>query len=215
MEKRGVVIFDFDGVIADSFTQAYETAKEFCVHKTEDSYRKQYEGNIWEYEHQMDGLDHSVCNHTMDWFSAFVPRFEKESSLFPGMDAVVKHLAEHHTLVIVSSSIGHAIEHFLKKHHLREYFEDILDSNVNTSKAVKIGMVFEKYRVLPVQCIMITDSRGDIVEAASRGVDSIAVTWGYNKRAALVPGNPWRIIELPLELPNAVTEFFHGKGTAA
>lgn len=215
MVKHGFVLFDFDGVIADSFAQAMDTAKIYCKHKTDESYRKQYEGNVWDEDLSLKVGDHSECQHDLKWFETFVPMFEERGALFAGMDTVVRHLAQQHRMVIISSSVKSAIEGFLKRHDLADCFEEILDSDVHRSKTVKIGMVFDTYGIGPADCVMITDSRGDILEAREKGVDSIAVTWGYNRRAALEPGNPWRIIELPDEIPNAVTEFFKGKGTAA
>jgi hypothetical protein len=50
-----------------------------------------------------------------------------------------------------------------------------------------------------------------INEAREQGVDSVAVTWGYNNYDVLLSGNPWRIVRLPDEIPNAVTEYFRGK----
>ncbi len=215
LDTNRFVLFDFDGVIADSFSAAYKTANTYCTHKTEESYKKQFETNIWESENDLVTGDHSACKHDLNWWETFVPIFESESTLFPHMDEVVRKLAGQYRMVIISSSVKHAIESFLKKHGLEDCFEEILDSDVHRSKRVKIDMVFEKYGVDASTCIMVTDSKGDVDEARDRGVDSIGVTWGYNGRAPLMAANPWRIIELPVEIPNAVNEFFHGKGTAA
>ena len=76
-------------------------------------------------------------------------------------------------------------------------------------------MVFEKYNIGPDDCVMITDSKGDILEAREKDVESIAVTWGFNNYDVLLSGEPFRIVRLPDELPNAVTDFFRSKSRAA
>lgn len=213
MTNQRTVLFDFDGVIADSFAAAHGTAKAHCVHKTEDVYKRMFEGNVYDsYKANEDAaLDHSECNHELDWWDTFGSIFSTEDGLFPGMDAVVKTIAEHHRLVIVSSAVKSVIEPFLKAHGLEACFAGIYDADVHTSKREKIGMIFEQFGIGPTDCIMITDSKGDILEAREKGVESLCVTWGYNAKEVLVSAEPWRIVELPSELPNAVTEYFHGR----
>lgn len=215
MDTRRTVLFDFDGVIADSFAAAHGTAQTHCVHNTEERYRGYFEGNIYHANMAPEAEDHSRCDHDLDWWGTFGALFEEKGALFTHMDTVVRKLAEEYRLVIVSSSIHSLIESFLKRHDLTNCFEGIYDANVHTSKSEKIGMIFEEFGIGPADCVMITDSKGDILEAREKNVESIAVMWGFNSIEALESGNPWRIVQLPTEIPSAVAEFFHGKGTAA
>lgn len=217
METNRTVFFDFDGVIADSFAAAHATAKRHCMHKTEETYRKMFEGNIYKaYEtHEDPSLDHSQCDHSLDWWATFTSIFNANDGLFSQMDEVVKNLAGKYRLIIVSSSTHEVITSFLKTHGLTDCFEEIMDATMHTSKSHKIGLAFEKYGITPLSSIMVTDSKGDILEAREKDVESIAVTWGFNSYDVLLSGNPFRIVHLPNELPNAINEFFHGKGTAA
>lgn len=209
--SKQFVLFDFDGVIADSFAAAQGTAQTYCKYNTEESYRKHFEGNAWsEFSHSKD-LDHSECNHELSWWDTFNSIFSEQDGLFAGMDHAVRKLAEDRTLVIVSSSMHHIIESFLKTHNLSDCFDSIYDADVHRSKSEKIGMIFEKYGITADQCVMITDSKGDILEAREKDVDCIAVSWGFNTYDVLLSSNPWRIVRLPGELPNAVTEYFKGK----
>lgn len=204
------VLFDFDGVIADSFEAALGTAKARCMHKTEEIYRSQFEGNIYEGKDD-ESLDHSDCDHSIDWWATFSSLFDSSSALFTGMDEVIRRLAKEYRLVIVSSSMDRIIRSFLEKENLGQYFDSIYDADIHKNKAEKIGMIFEKYGLGADDCIMITDSKGDVLEAREKGVASIAVTWGFNGYDVLLSADPWRIVRLPGEIPNAVTEYFHGK----
>ncbi len=209
------VLFDFDGVIADSFSAALSTAQARCKHRTEEGYRKAFEGNIYDSTFERPDHDHTDCNHENDWWNTFASFFAQSGGMFEGMDSVVKRLAQEHRLVIVSSSTHSIIEKFLHDHNLAACFDGIYATEVHKSKSEKIGMVFEKYSVTARDCVMISDSKGDILEAREKGVETIAVTWGFNSKEVLLSGDPFRIVNLPDELPNAVTEFFHGKGTTA
>jgi HAD superfamily hydrolase (TIGR01549 family) len=215
MEKNRTVFFDFDGVICDSFAAAHGTAKTYCVHNTEEKYRGYFEDNIYRSEMATKDLDHSQCKHDLDWWNTFKSLFSENEALFAQMDDVVRRLAENYRLIIVSSSTHEVISSFLKTHKLDSCFEEIMDADMHTSKSHKIGIAFEKYGITPKTSIMVTDSKGDILEAREKGVESIAFTWGFNSYDVLLSGDPFRIVHVPHELPNAVTEFFHGKGTAA
>ncbi len=213
MSAQRFILFDFDGVIADSFAAAHGTAQTYCVHNTEESYRKHFEGNAWDdYDH--DGKDHSKCNHELNWWDTFNSFFSEKDGLFAGMDTVVRKLAQDHMLVIVSSSIRSVITSFLKTHDLEHCFAAIYDAEVHRSKSAKIGMIFEKFGIGPDDCVMISDSKGDILEAREKAVETICVTWGFNTKDVLVSGEPFRIVELPDELPNAVEDFFRGKASS-
>lgn len=211
MDTKHTVLFDFDGVIADSFAAAFGTAKARCAHRTEEGYKKLFEGNIYENDRLREDGDHSACDHDLDWWNTFATIFAEKGGLFTGMDTVVRKLSADYRLVIVSSSVHHVIAKFLDEHALTDCFEGIYDAELHTSKSEKIGMIFEKYGIGPNDCVMISDSKGDILEAREKGVETIGVTWGFNSKEVLVSGEPWRIVNLPDELPNAVTEFFHGK----
>lgn len=211
MAKR-TVLFDFDGVIADSFAAAHGTAQSYCKYNTEEKYRKHFEGNAWDAWGAGEGEDHSECDHALHgWWDTFSGLFSEKDGLFPGMDAVVRSLSKDYQLVIVSSSVHSIIDSFLRAHMLSDCFAGIYDAEVHRSKSEKIGMIFEKYGITANDCVMITDSKGDILEAREKSVDCIAVTWGYNTYDVLLSENPWRIVRLPNELPNAVTEYFKDK----
>src|SRR3989344_4647313 len=46
MQKRHFVLFDFDGVIADSYDIAWMTAQTLCKRVTEKEYKEAFEGNV-------------------------------------------------------------------------------------------------------------------------------------------------------------------------
>lgn len=202
------LLFDFDGVIADSFSAAFATAYEHCNHRTEESYRANFEGNIHDAKHDLETGDHSQCKHDLHWWHTFVPRFEREAKMFPGMESVVRALSESYRMSIISSSVGKAIVPFLETHVLRDCFEDILDSETHFSKREKIKMIFAAHGVAPNDCLFITDTLGDVIEAHDCEVGAIGVTWGYNSRTTLERAVPFRIVDNAEDLQQAVSDYF-------
>ena len=92
---------------------------------------------------------------------------------------------------------------------MRSFFEKLDgDMIVHNNKTERINNAFEKYGVGPKDCVFITDTLGDMREAASCGIPSIGVTWGFHKKNNLEKGNPFKIAETPEELIEAVADYF-------
>lgn len=207
-DDRRCVFFDFDGVIADTFSAAFFTASVECKHITEEKYRAKFEGNIYNSSHE-DGLVHDKCAHDIDWWEVFYPKFQLAHP-FPGSIRAVQDLAENYRLAIISSNISSPVVEFLKRFDAAHYFEDVLGGDVHRSKIEKVNMLFARYELAPEHCVFVTDTLGDMREAEKAGVASIGVSWGFHDRARLEKGNPFKIVDHPHELPGAVDAYFAG-----
>jgi phosphoglycolate phosphatase len=201
------LLFDFDGVIVDSFSIAYEVKKITCPDVTEEDIRRAFEGNIndnlYTYNYHND-----KCRHDINFSDEYVPRIKNEVKLFPEMDTVIKNLAESHKLIIISSTISAPIREILEKFGLASYFTEIMGNDVHKSKIEKIKMVIAKYGVNSSNCVFITDTLGDLCEASHTGVRAIAVDWGFHSRETLLKGEPFAIVDRPEELESVVARVF-------
>lgn len=201
------VLFDFDGVIADSYQAAYEVTKMICPHIDEDAYQARFEGNIHDWEEPLDRHT-DECRPDVDFFAEYVPKIKNEVQIFPGMKEVVTGLAETYSLVVVSSTITSPIQEFLASHGLADHFAWIMGADVHTSKVEKIKMVFDKYALKPENCVFITDTLGDMREAEATGVEAIGVTWGFQRAETLERGNSFRLVDSPSALSLAIADYF-------
>ena len=209
MAGRKFVLFDFDGVIADSYNVAWDTARTLCKRVSEGEYRAAFEGNVHErHDALMAQVHGEECRHDLDWFSIFTPAFEERAQLFSGMREVVESLSHAYILIIVSSTVTSPIQGFLEKHHIGRYFSEVMGADVHTSKHEKIKMVFEKYGISASQCIFVTDTLGDMREAKAADVGAIGVAWGFHSRETLAKGEPFRIVERPEEISPAISAYF-------
>lgn len=209
VQKKRLVLFDFDGVIADSFAASYAVVQRFCAHITHDHFRAGFEGNIHDAFDVWESRPHGPeCDHGLDWDAEYGVISQNIAGLFPGIDTVIKDLAQRYQLVIVSSGPDEFIEAFLVKAGIRACFQEIMGNRVHKSKAEKMRMIFSTYSTTPEACILITDSLGDMREGASVGVGSIGVSWGFQDRATLQKGAPFRIVESPRDIPGAVEDHF-------
>lgn len=205
--KKLFILFDFDGVIADSFLPAFEVQKMICPELSEDSYRKRFEGNINDWE-ELVNMHTEKCRHDIDFFTEYIPRMKKEAQLVSGMKEVVVELERRYSLVVVSSTITSPIREFLETHDMEGHFIQIMGNDVHKSKVEKIKMVFEKYDVGPDDCVFITDTLGDMHEATRVGVGTIGVVWGFHTPETLLKGKPFRLVEKPSDILLVVSDYF-------
>ena len=205
--KDNFILFDFDGVIADSFAPAFEIQKMICPALDEDSYRRRFEGNINDWEDPIN-THTAECRHDIDFFVEYIPRMRNEVQIKPGMTEVITQLGKEYTLVMISSTITSPIQEFMEKHNLASHFVEIMGNDVHTSKVEKIKTVFGRYGTSAGNCLFITDTLGDMREADKMGVGTIGVTWGFHASETLQRGGPFCLVGEPQFLPNAVADYF-------
>lgn len=212
--KRKIIFFDFDGVIADSFSIGFEinkTIDPLVSVGTEDDYRKLFDGNINDWGKNSSVSEKEVERINKEFFERYIPQMERVK-MFPGMKEVIANLAKTHILFIVSSTIISPLRDFLNRNNILSYFHDIVGSNfIDANKTERIKAVFKKYGAEAKDCVFITDTLGDIREASSVGVQSIGVSWGFQDRENLLKGSPFSIAEKPGDLLGIVSDCFKEK----
>lgn len=192
-KQQKLVVFDFDGVLVDTLGINFEINKETQPDLTLDEYKSFLEGNI--HEAIASGRKKAIPDFN-DKFRARtrqlkIPMILKE---------ILHDLSSKYILTIVSSSSDNIIKEITERENVSNFFADILGSEINKNKVLKIKMLFDKYGAKPENAIFITDTLGDIREASECNVRSIAITWGFHDKATLLKGNPFAIIDDPRAL---------------
>ena len=196
-----IVLFDFDGVIVDSFAAAYKINAARFNPLTAEEYRRWFDGNIGE------ELKKRLSENSVTYFFAEYATELGSMAIVPGIVEVIVALAQKYTLAIISSSHSSAIKKFLETHGLEKYFKEILGYDIETSKVIKIRTVMEESKISPNDCVLITDTLGDIREANEAGIKSLAVTWGYHDKETLESGSPYALATIPPELVSMVDQY--------
>ncbi len=204
------ILFDFDGVITDSFKTALNVIQAICPHISAEHYKKGFEGNINEWQ-KLRSEHTEDCRLDADFFEEYVPRMKTEMQMFPVMKEVIQECAEKYTLVVISSTTSDAIKYFLDKYSVADCFAEILGNDVSFSKVEKIKMVFNKYTIQPQDCVFVTDTLGDMKEARHMDVDAIGVLWGFHDQETLSKGKPVSFVKRPQEILQAVDDYFKNK----
>lgn len=199
------ILFDFDGVIVDTFNLCLEINRKLHDEPlSEEEYRVQFEGNIFDY---LKTINKGAKKKGVNFFDYYNPELMNLEPV-PEMVDVIISLADSYRLVVISSTINSPIQAYLKKYNLLQYFDKVFGADVHKSKVEKIKMVFNEYNLQPSDCIFITDTLGDMREAAKMNVQSIGVTWGYHRNDRLEQGNPITIVGTPKELMSQINSYF-------
>ena len=183
---KNLLIFDFDGVLADSFDVFYhllrDSMNEIGLPLTQDQYRSFFIGNV----HQ------SVKDYINDERKYFLFMkfrndnydkyyFDKNNKVtfFPGAAEFLKKIGNRHILTIASSG---------RQKNIMELFSMILATS-DTTKENMIGEILNKFDP-ESSCAMITDTVGDVKIAKELGLKTIAVTWGFHSEQLLQEVRP-------------------------
>lgn len=205
-----VVIFDFDGTIADTFLAAYEIfnslAEEYNFRKIADeeleSVRDLSARQLIKYlgipTRKVPSLSRKGVKALRDRLNTIQP--------LPGLPELIRSLRENgFRLGIITSNSEENVRAFLDQHQI-EGFEFIRSSSrlLGKSSEIKRAMKYDKFS--REDAIFVGDEARDIEACHDAGIRCVAVTWGYNSRRALEALTPYRIIDHPEELHAVLAE---------
>lgn len=196
-QNKKLVIFDFDGVLVNTLEFSFNLHKEKNPDFNWAKFQDFSNGNfIDSVKNAVDEKSHVVPSDFKDKYQENIDKINIHDTLHK----TVLLLSQDYLVTIVSSTDSYLINDFLVKENLRNFFSDILGTDIHKSKIVKINSILQKYNISPKDTVFITDSLGDILEGNNCGVNSIGVTWGIHGKENLEKGKPIAIIDDPRDL---------------
>ena len=185
------IIFDFDGVIADTHDMVYEIFKKFDKDISKNQYHDIFDTNINEHDKQDVGA-------SKDFFEYFFKEYIKNLNsdyLYKNADNILRELVDSgYKLYIISSNSEKGILKFLKKNNL-EIFEKVLGYETNILKVKKFKILEKTCKINTNNSIFITDTVADIKEGHEVGCKVLAETFGYHDRERLEKETPEWIVD--------------------
>ncbi|MCX8064372.1 MAG: HAD hydrolase-like protein [Candidatus Hydrogenedentes bacterium] len=202
MNTSKVVMFDFDGVIANSFeiffSEFTNACEELGFHKlnSKETFLSLFDGNLilsllklgfppWKLK---------------DLFYKFQPRIadaNKRVKPFHGIREMLEKISKSYPTYVISSNLSEAVRDFLEREKING-IQEILGADIEPSKVKKIKKIAVKHP----NCIpyYIGDTCGDIKEGKEAKAITIAVTWGWHSKDRLEKSKPDYIVESPEKL---------------
>lgn len=191
------IILDFDGVVHNTFDFHRKKIAEFSgVLLSENDFRKIHNGNFFKNENkQLKDIDWLAYR---DFIYESQCKLRTEDSI---KDTLLK-LGKIVDLFIVSSGGKENIFDYLRNNNIAEVFKEVLGLESHRSKIDKFIYLFQKYSLNSDNCIFVTDTLGDILEANKLNIRTIAVDYGFHPKETLNMGKPCEIISDLSEILN-------------
>jgi beta-phosphoglucomutase len=193
------VVFDFDGVLANSeplhFRAFRDVLRGFGIPLTESAYYSLYLGYDDVGAFQAIAQDNGLAlgpGQVADLVAQKAVRLEAlehgVSVLFPGAREAVLRMAARGPIAIASGARRAEIERGLEREGLRSHFpvlvaaEDTVASKPDPAPyrlAVELLAARQPGGLAPSECVAVEDSRWGLVSAAGAGLRTIAITHSY------------------------------------
>ena len=207
------VIFDFDGVILDSFVVlpvVYKIlTKELNLNipdhvlESGDFFKVDWKDNL----KQLGLTSQQEIQKSVEIYHREYAKLEHHIMPFKGIKAALEALSKQYKLAIVSSSYVETIESMLIKFELRGYFDCIIGADHGMLKPdpTPFFMCLDFLKVKPEVAVYIGDMDEDVLAARNAKLKkAIAVTYGFHSETRLAKARPDLIISKPEEILEAV-----------
>lgn len=200
---KNISIFDYDGVIVDSFEIFMNNFINACKKegrnniKTKNDFLKLFENNMYDSMYSLGMTKEEILRIVYRMRDALIQNQSKIKT-FGGINDVLKNLSKKSLIFIVTSNDKTVVEKYLKSQKLFDYINEIYGSDTAPSKIEKILKIKEKN--YGCNYFYIGDTQGDILEGKKSNVKTIAVGWGWHNKEQLKIVAPDYIIDNPKDL---------------
>ena len=200
--QNPVIMFDYDGVIADSldiyFAEFVHICDDMGIQRlnSREKFLALSEGNairqlLWA------GFPLWRLRRMARQFRPRLEAATRRVEPFEGMPELVREFAQRFPTYVITSNATETIHWFLKTHAV-EGISGVIGADQEKSKVKKIRRIMRGH---PGQApYYIGDTKGDVLEARRAGAVPVAVTWGWHGLDKVLEGRPEHVVESPAEL---------------
>ena len=191
------LIFDFDGVIADTHDINWAISSECDPAATYEDFLAHHDGNVF--------AEPRIKFSIPGFFSK---EYKKHLNINHLSKAVgpLKRFKKDYSLYIISSTREEIIKEVLEKAGILDLFTRVMGPETHRSKIEKFKMLMAEHGIADDNTIFITDTLGDIKEAHKVGIKTIAETFGFHNRERLALGEPYKIVDSWEEVERSLEE---------
>jgi phosphoglycolate phosphatase len=200
-----LILFDFDGVLADTLDDLLKFSQEICDDLgIQHQVVKEDISTLQAMSFANLGRQVKVPEPMVEEFVRLslekVANKKKPPRIFSGLADVVKDLSAKHVLGIVTTNSSANVKAFLIEHGLEDCFRAIYALDMPGSKTEKILLAQNQFAANGEAIFMIGDSASDIRSAIEASAKSIGVSWGHQSVEMLMQAKADFIVYSPKEL---------------
>jgi phosphoglycolate phosphatase len=200
-----LILFDFDGVLADTLDDLLKFSQEICdelgvQHRVVREDVSTLEAMSFANLGRQMGVPESQVDEFVRRSLEKVAKKKSPPQIFPGLTQVVRDLSSRHILGIVTTNSTANVKAFLVRHGLEDCFRAIYGLDQPGSKAEKISQARSQFAAEDEAVYMVGDSASDIRSASEASATSIGVSWGHQSVEMLLHAKADHIVNSPGEL---------------
>jgi len=206
-----LILFDFDGVLADTLGDLLQFGQETCDElgvkhtATHDDLNSLEIMSFATYGQQLEVPDHLVDEFVRRCLAKFGTK-QSPPDIFKGLDDVVRELSTGNVIGVITGNSSENVKAFLAEHGLSNHVRAIFGADFPGTKSEKISLAKKEFATQGEETFMVGDSASDIHAAKQAGVKSIAVTWGHQSAETLIRARPDFLVHSPRELHEVVNK---------
>ena len=145
------IIFDFDGVIGDTYDIALSAFRTFDPKLTEEQFKNLFNGNLYK------KIGTVIQPAELPLLFERIREKTTKEHIFP-LRKVLEELNKKYRLFIISSTADENIHHHLTLCDMGQFFEKIFGATAHTSKLEKFKTIFRDFELSPLECLFVTDT---------------------------------------------------------
>ncbi len=202
--ERKVIIFDFDGTIADSLSMIYKASndalesyhgKRITPEEIEELKKKGIKNALKKLNVSVIRLPFLVLKIQLKMYDRI-----DEVEPFSGVQEMITELEEEFVLGIFTNNRKKTVKKFLKKNDL-ESFDFIVDNPFLRKKDKKLKKFSKRNAIAYVG-----DQKADMAAAKKVGLSAVGVSWGFDSSRDLSDGGADFIAKSPEEIVSFVKD---------
>lgn len=196
-KNKELIIFDFDGTLINSIPDLT-----FAINKMLEHYNQSpltieqttpFIGNgakllverALHFSMDEENVSESFFNEAFEVYMAAYKKYNcVDTFLYPDVAETLKYLYEKgYKLTICTNKPFAFVEPILEKLEIKDYFEYWIGEDSLEEKkpsAVPLLHIAHKFQVSTDNCLMVGDSKNDILAGQNAGMDTLGLTYGYN-----------------------------------
>lgn len=200
-----VLIFDFDGTLADSRQTLVEIANNLALEFGFDRVTEDEMLRLSNLSSRDIFYESPIPHYKIPFLLRRVKKElnQKISSLepFEGIQEALNNLKKKgYRLGIVTSNLKENVVDFLNNNSLEKYFDFVYSASTLFGKHKILKKIIKKHDLCIEKIIYVGDETRDIEAAKQTKIKVIAVTWGFNSASVLAEYKPDFLIHKPQEL---------------
>lgn len=216
------ILFDLDGTLVDTRASSWElfseTNRAFGLGiDSREAFFRAFEGNFFESLSKLCPDPAKAAAAKSHFMNLLRTRYHP--ALIPGMVDVVRSLAPHCTLALISTNGIEAIRRILVEAGIATCFSHVFSGDVEPRKVASMRRFLSDQRYAAqrmcspayhegdgggvleaADVVLVTDTVGDVAEATEAGVRAIGVAWGMHSERQLLDAGAEKVALWPQEL---------------